>query len=234
MKKQDFIGGLKLGLPIAIGYIPIAITFGLIIRASEIPTSAGIMMSFVVFAGASQFIGANLMMYGASIIEIVLTTFILNFRHFLMSTSLSQKVSKNTSKKLLSIISFGITDETFAVASLQEEGLINPYKLLGLNFIAYASWNFGTWLGIFAGDALTEGIRNSLGIALYAMFIGLLVPSLRKGKDVIIVTGLAIVINSIIYWVPLLSNISVGWRIIISTVIASFIGSRLFELEGEV
>jgi 4-azaleucine resistance transporter AzlC len=231
LNKKKFYEGLRLGLPIAIGYIPIAITFGLIIQSSEISISAGMLMSLIVFAGASQFIGANLMIVGAASLEIVITTFILNFRHFLMSSSLAQKVKPNTSKKFLSLIAFGITDESFAVASLQEEEVLDPYKIFGLNLIAYLSWNLGTWIGLFAGSTLPSQLKSSLGIALYVMFIGLLIPSLKKGKTVIIVSILSMVINSFMYWMPMLSRLSVGWRIIIATILSAFIGT--FISSGE-
>ncbi|TCK87971.1 4-azaleucine resistance transporter AzlC [Natranaerovirga hydrolytica] len=231
-KKKEFMSGMKVGLPIAIGYIPIAITFGLIIRTSELPLYTGILMSLFVFAGASQFIGANLMMHGANMLEIVFTTFILNFRHFLMSTSLSQRITFNTSKKLLSLISFGITDETFAIASVQKEKS-TPFKLLGLNTIAYTSWNVGTWVGLIVGGALPTVLINSLGIALYAMFIGLLIPNFKRSKEVIVIALIAIAISSILYWIPLFGFVSDGWRIILSTTVAAFIGANAFEMEVE-
>ncbi|MBC2581465.1 AzlC family ABC transporter permease [Clostridium sp. DJ247] len=155
-KLDYFVRGIKAGIPISIGYIPIAITFALISKSSGIPNLISICMSLFIYAGASQFIGVNLMAMGASTLEIVLTTFILNFRHFLMSSSLSQRIAENTSIKLLSVLAYGITDETFAVASLKEEEKINPWFILGLNIIAFASWNFGTCIGLLLGDILPE------------------------------------------------------------------------------
>ncbi|WP_315118941.1 AzlC family ABC transporter permease [uncultured Clostridium sp.] len=233
MEKRDkvsyFKEGIRLAMPIAIGYVPIAITFGLITKSSGVSNEVGIMMSIMVFAGASQFIGVNLMALGSAPLEIIVTTFIINFRHFLMSSSLSQKVKENTDKKLLYLISFGITDETFAVASLKEEGKLNPYVILGLNFTSYLSWVFGTIFGVALGNVIPEVIKNSMGIALYAMFIGLLVPALKKSKPILVISLLSIGINTLIMYIPIFAFISKGWSIVISTMISSLVGALMFK-----
>jgi 4-azaleucine resistance transporter AzlC len=230
-KHIQFYNGMKYGTSIAIGYIPIAITFGLLAKSHNIPSYISTAMSFLVFAGASQFIAVQLISLGASSWEIIFTTFILNFRHFLMSSSLSQKLPQGISKKILYLLSFGITDETFAMASLKEEKKLNPYFILGLNSIAFISWNIGTWIGIFAANGLPQILRTSMGIALYAMFIALLVPSIKGSKQVLIVSLLSIGLNSLIHYMPLLSRLSSGWAIIISTVISALIGTILFPSE---
>jgi len=228
-----FFEGIKAGIPIAIGYIPIAITFGLLAKSTGIPNSTAAMMSFWVYAGASQFVAVNLLALNATYWEIVLTTFIINFRHFLMSASLSRRIEQPTSKKWMALISFGITDETFTVASTRNEQRLSPVFVLGLNLVAFGTWNAGTWAGVFLGTGLPESIQTSMGIALYAMFIGLLIPSLKKSRPLFIVSMFAVVINSILYWVPLFSSFSMGWRVITATVLASAAGAVFFLKEGE-
>ena len=223
--------GAKQSLPIAIGYIPIAITFGLITKSSGISNEIGIMMSIMVFAGASQFIGVNLMALNAAPLEIIITTFIINFRHFLMSSSLSQRIESVENKKLLYFISFGITDETFAVASLMEEEKINPYIILGLNFTAYFSWVFGTTIGVLLGNVIPEIVKNSMGIALYAMFIALIIPTVKKSKPILLIVLLSALVNSIIYYIPIFASISKGWSTIIATIASSLVGAVLFKEE---
>lgn len=230
-KYTQFYSGVKYGISIAIGYIPIAITFGLLAKSQNVSNYISAAMSLLVFAGASQFIAVQLISIGASSWEIILTTFILNFRHFLMSSSLSQRLPEGISKKLLFILSFGITDETFAMASLRTEKKLNPYFVLGLNSIAFFSWNFGTWIGSFAASSLPETLRTSMGIALYAMFIALLVPSFKGSKQILVVSLLSVIINSLIYYLPILSWISSGWAIIVSTVISALIGAVVFPSE---
>lgn len=232
MKKASaFNEGVKAGIPIAVGYLPIAVAFGLMSKAAGIPNYVGILMSLIVFAGASQFVGVNLLALGAASWEIVLTTFILNLRHFLMSASLSQSLKPGTKKMLLPLVSFGITDETFTVASLNSNDKLDVKYLLGLNLIGFSAWNIGTWCGLFLASGLPQSLKDSMGIALYAMFVGLLVPSAAKSKSVLVISLTAAAVNMLIKWLPMLSWISTGWAIILSTIIAAAAGSFLFPEE---
>lgn len=233
-KKEFFFQGLKSGIPVAIGYLPIAITFGLLANNSSIPIDASLMMSLFVYAGASQFIAVNLLAAGAAHFEIILTTLILNLRHFFMSASLSQRIAEPTSKGLNAVLSFGITDETFSVASLQESRQLHPLYLLGLNSVSFLAWNAGTWIGIFVSLSLPPSLQSSLGIALYAMFVGLLVPSLKKSRPVVWITLIAIAIHSaIVYIMPLFVEWSAGWSIIVTTLLTSALGVFIFPEKGE-
>lgn len=229
--KLFFIAGTKAGLPIAVGYIPIAIAFGLLAKSFDIPNYISLLMSCLIYAGASQFIGINLLFLGASFGEIVITTFILNLRHFLMTATLSQRLETQVSKKWRSLLAFGITDETFSVNVLRTDEKLSPYFMLGMNTIAFAAWNFGTWLGVFFAAGLPELVKASMGIALYAMFIGLLIPHLKKSKPVLLVSLVAILISSLFAWAPMFSGISNGWSIIIATIISSAIGASLYRKE---
>ena len=232
MKKTlEFKEGLKAGIPIAVGYLPIAITFGLMTKAAEIPSYVGILMSLVLYAGASQFVGINLLVLGAASWEIVLTTFILNLRHFLMSASLSQSLKPESNKALLPLVSFGITDETFTVASLNSKDKLDVHYLLGLNIIAFSAWNIGTWCGLFLASGLPQSLKDSMGIALYAMFIGLLIPSAAKSKPVLVIALMAAATHALIKWLPIFDALSAGWSIIISTIIAAAVGAYLYPQE---
>lgn len=223
-----FADGMRAGIPIAAGYIPIAVAFGLLAKSAGIPNHIAILMSLAVFAGASQFIGANMMAAGVTPWEIVLTTFIINLRHMLMSASLSGRIEKNAPGALLPALAFGITDETFSVASFRKELALSPQFILGLNLLAFASWNAGTWAGIFLARGLPDLVRDSMGIALYAMFIGLLVPSLKTSRPVLAVFLLAVAIHSVLYWSPLIPGLSMGWGIIITTLAAAAAGAAIF------
>lgn len=232
-KQQFFLKGVKQGIPVAIGYVPIAIAFGLLAKSLDIPNVVTLLMSLIIFAGASQFIGVNLIIAGVAYWEILITTFILNLRHFFMTASLSQRIPSWTSKKSLALLSFGVTDETFSVASTQNERELHPYYVLGLNMIAFFSWNIGTWIGVFLAVGLPQSIQNSMGIALFSMFIGLLLPALRKSKVISTIVCLAILISSALHWiVPYFIELSTGWCILITTVISSAMGVILFPEEG--
>lgn len=231
LSNQDaFRSGMRAGIPVAVGYIPIAIAFGLLAKSFDMPNVITLAMSLFIFAGASQFIGIQLIMAGSMYWEIVLTTFILNLRHFLMSASLSQRI-ETTSNRFLAAIAFGVTDETFSVASTRNEATRGHF-VLGLNLIAFFAWNVGTWIGVFLAFGLPQSVQASMGIALYAMFIGLLVPSLTR-KPVIVVAAIAVVTQAVLYWgitpfIPLSSGLS----IIIATIVAAGVGALLYEQEG--
>ena len=226
------VDGLKAGLPIAIGYIPIAIAFGLLAKSSGLPSEIAMLMSFAIFAGASQFVGINLLALGTAYWEIVLATFILNLRHFLMSASLSSRMEEKTSKSWLALVSFGITDETFTVASLREEKRLSKEFLLTLNLMAFVAWNGGTWIGLFLAQGLPDSVKASMGIALYAMFIGLLVPSVRRSRPALVVAGVAMTLHGLLGVMPGLESLSTGWSIVFATVVGALVGAWLFPGEG--
>lgn len=229
--RNELKDGFKTGTVIALGYIPAAIAFGVLAESLGISHLIAALMSLIVFAGASQFVGINMMALGVSGWEIVMTTFILNLRHFLMTASLAERIERRTPRKILGFMAFGITDETYSAASLSaKEKLTAPY-ILTLNTVAFAAWNIGTWIGLAAGAALPQALQNSMGIALYGLFIGLLVPALSKSKPAVVVTALSMAAASAMHWIPLLSGLSVGWRIIISALAAGAAGALLFPEE---
>jgi predicted branched-subunit amino acid permease len=185
-------------------------------------------MSFIVFAGASQFVGVNLIALSTNPWEIILTTFILNLRHFLMTASLSLRIDVSLSKTWRFLLAFGVTDETFSVASMQKDQLLSPWFILGLNMLAFTAWNAGTWAGIFLAAGLPSALQASMGIALYTMFIALLVPALKVSRPIFLVVLISVAINSALAWIPFSQELSTGWRIIVSTITAALAGSILF------
>lgn len=225
--KPGFAAGLRASLPIAIGYLPIAVTFGLVARSADIPAALTILMSLIIFAGASQFVAVNLIALGTNPWEIILTTFMLNLRHLLMSASLTQRIEP-ASRRKMAMLAFGVTDETFSVASLREERQLSPGFILGLNLLAFFSWVAGTCLGVSLVNGIPASLQASMGIALYAMFIGLLIPALRKNRHLIVLVLLASVISALLYWLPAAADLSAGWKIVITTVLTALAGAYLF------
>ncbi len=229
-ERPGFRDGLIAAIPIAIGYLPIAVTFGLVARSAGIPAYITIFMSLIIFAGASQFVAVNLIALGTNPWEIILTTFMLNLRHLLMSASLTQRIEP-TSRKHMALLAFGITDETFSVASLRQEKQLRPNFIFALNLLAFLAWVIGTCAGISLVNGIPASWQASMGIALYAMFIGLLVPTLRQSKGLLILVLLALLINSLLYWLPAATVISMGWKIVITTVSTALVGSFLLPQE---
>lgn len=217
-ESSEFKKGLQAGISIGIGYFPIALTFGLLAKTTGLSLYESLLMSMVVFAGASQYISLSLIAYGTGIFEIILTTFIVNIRHFLMSTSLNEKCEDDhLGKKML--YSFGITDETFSVVATRE-GTAATGFMFGVNLLAYSSWVIFTGLGHLIGASLPQTLQESMGVALYAMFIGLLVPSLKKNVKVVFLASLAAIFNSIFTLGGIMAQ---GWAIVVSTILSAII-----------
>ncbi|QVY62816.1 AzlC family ABC transporter permease [Cytobacillus gottheilii] len=222
MKEQtspsDFKKGLHSGLSIAIGYAPIALTFGLLAKSTGLTLAETVMMSMIVFAGASQYMSLTMLTLGTSIFEIITTTFIVNIRHFLMSAALNEK-AEDDSTLSKAVYSFGITDETFSIAAVKE-GKITAGYMLGVNLIAYASWVVFSGVGHVIGASIPAVLQDSMSVALYAMFIGLLVPSIKKGVKVVILAATSACLNSIF---TVTESLSTGWSIVAATLISAVV-----------
>ncbi|GLI19793.1 autotransporter [Tepidanaerobacter syntrophicus] len=230
--KEDFYKGLMHGIPIALGYIPVSFTFGLMAVKGGIPALAAILISMTNLTSAGQFAGMNLIIEGASLVEIALTTLIVNLRYMLMSISLSQKLSNKIPAFKKYILAFGITDEVFAVSAVQPGEVTSSY-MSGLVTLPYIGWTIGTIMGALASSLLPQMLQNSMGIALYCMFIAIVVPAAKKSIAALVVALIAIFISSLFTWAPLISSLSAGWVIIIATVAASSIGAIAFPREDD-
>lgn len=213
---SSFRNGLQAGVSIAIGYVPIAITFGLLAKSAGLTVTETVMMSLLVFAGAAQYMSLNMIVLGSGVFEIVMTTFILNIRHFLMSASLNEKVEEEKLWKK-SLYSFGITDETFSVTATKE-GTIRTGYMFGVIFISYSSWIVSSGIGHAIGSSLPDSLQESMAVALYAMFVGLLVPSFKRHRKVVVLAGIAAMLNTVF---TLILGIAPGWSIVLATLVSA-------------
>lgn len=217
-KTPEFKKGLQAGISIGIGYFPIALTFGLLAKSSGLSIYETILMSLVVFAGASQYISLSLITIGTGVFEIILTTFIVNIRHFLMSTALNEKVVEDRLINKL-IYSFGITDETFSVAATSDD-MVTTSFMFGLISVSYSSWVVFSGVGFLISASLPKTLQESMGVALYAMFIGLLVPSMKTSLKVVYLAALSAIFNTIFTFGKLLAP---GWAIVTATILSAVI-----------
>lgn len=231
-RRKDFKYGFKRGIPIALGYIPVSFTFGLMAVSGGIPVWMAIFISLSNLTSAGQFAGTNLIIIGASLVEITLTTFVINIRYMLMSLSLTQRLEKSMSLPKHLLVGYGVTDEIFSIASMERGTLTFPY-MLGLIIGPVLGWTTGTALGAIISTALPESLSNAMGIALYAMFIAIVLPVAKNSKPVTIIVLMSVAVVCILKYVPIFSMISSGFRIIIATVIASGIGAKLFPINDE-
>ncbi len=228
--RQQLLRGIRAGIPIAVGYVPMAMAFGVLARQAGLGFFQAGAMSLFVYAGASQFASLGLLAGGASALAIVLATLVLNFRHFLMSISLSRRLPALTAhgaRRVLSLVGlgFGITDETFVVASL--DAALTPAYFAGLALTAYLAWLSGTLIGAGFSSLIPAVIAKGMGVALYAMFIAILLPGVKKSwiNGVVALAGGAIAWGSSL----LIPRLPSGWRIVIAILAASFIGALLGE-----
>ena len=233
MKQHEFKEGIRDGFPICLGYLSVSMAFGLTVVKSGMPVWSTILISLTNLTSAGQFAGTNLLLAQSSYVELMITTFIINIRYFLMSLSVSQKVEKDFGLKERLIASFGITDEVFAVSMQRRSELTFTY-MLGLILTPILGWTGGTIIGAIATSVLPASITDAMGIALYGMFIAIIVPPAREQKSVLIAVVLAVAASYAFAYIPVLSALSGGWSVIIITVIVSGLAAWLFPIPEEV
>lgn len=229
---EDFKHGVKRGIPICLGYLSVSFTFGLLTVNGGFPIWIAVLISISNLTGAGQFAAMNLMIQGTTYAEIALTTLFINLRYTLMSISLSQKLKPEIPTRNRLLIGYGITDEVFGVASL-ESGSLSFAFMMGLILISLAGWLGGTVLGALICSAMPEYLSSAMGIAIYGMFIAIVIPPLKKSRPVLYVVLFSIILNVIMYYIPVFHKISTGFRVIITSLIASGIGAYLYPAKEE-
>ena len=228
-----FLKGVKHGLPIGLGYLSVAFTFGMKAVADGLTPLQALLISMTNVTSAGQFAGLPLMVAQASLIEEALTQLIINLRYALMSLSLSQRMDKDMNTPRRMFFSFMNTDEIFAVASAQP-GKVGHTYLYGLMSMPYLGWSLGTLIGAVAGQLLPVFVRTALGIAIYGMFLAIILPPARREHPVRVVVVAAVAMSLCFRYIPALSHVSSGFVIIICAVAASTLGALLFPVkEGE-
>ena len=235
MKKQEFLEGIRDGIPICLGYFSVSMAFGLTAVLSGVPVWAAVVISLTNLTSAGQFAGMNLLAAQGLLVEIGFTTLIINLRYFLMSISVSQKVEVGMTMKERLAVSFGITDEIFAVSMQRTKELTSAY-MAGLIILPVVGWTGGTFVGAAATSFMPEALSNALGIALYGMFIAVIVPPAREHKNVLFTVVAAIAASVACTYLPVIKNLSGGWRIILITIAVCLLAAWLFpveEKEGE-
>lgn len=214
--------GFKDGLPIALGYVPVAFAFGVLSIENGFPTWFPMLVSLTNFTGTGQFVGTELIYLGATFLELFSTMLIINIRYTLMSVSLSQKLEHNTPMWKKLIIAFGVTDENYAVA-MSNTGKITAIYYFGIMSCSFIGWVFGTVLGAILGNIFPASIMSAFGIALYAMFIAIIVPPATSNKSILVLILISIAFSCVCYFVPYLNRIGEGWVIIIGSIICTSI-----------
>ena len=227
-KKLTYLDGLKQGLPICFAYIAVSFTFGLVATRNGIPVWLATLISATNLTSAGQFAGVELIIAAAGYFEIALAVFVINIRYSLMSLSLSQQLSDDVGIFKRLIMSLFITDEIFAIASTTKNRLNFPY-FLGLATTPYFGWAFGTLLGGLINNVLPERLQSAMGIALYCMFIAIIIPPAKKSKPILLCISLGAIFSCLIaFGIP---NLSMGFSVIIASCLAAALTAILFPVK---
>lgn len=224
--------GMKDGIPIALGYLSVSFTFGLMAVAGGLRIWQAVLISATNLTSAGQLAGLDIMLAYGGMAEMALAQLVINLRYSLMSIAISQKADDSITTPARLGIGFGITDEIFALAVGQHETLGKRY-MTGLIITPFIGWTVGTLLGAVLGSILPGFVVDALGIALYAMFLAIIIPPARKDIHVAVIILIAAALSCIRYYTPLKDMISSGFTIIIASVAASTIGAVFFPKEDK-
>ena len=230
MNKEEFLKGARDGLPICLGYFSVSMAFGLTAVLSGLPLWSAILISLTNLTSAGQVAGVNLLLAHGAMMELAMTTLIINMRYFLMSLSVSQKVESSMSMKKRLAVAFGITDEIFAVSMQSPKALTASY-MAGLILMPMLGWTGGTAVGAVATSFMPEMLSQAMGIAMFGMFIAVIVPPARAQKSVLFTVILAVAASVGFSYLPLLRQLSDGWAIILITIFVSAAAAWCFPID---
>lgn len=230
--QNSFIKGARDGIPIALGYLSVSVAVGISAVSMGIPVWGAVLISLLNVTSAGEVAGMPLIVAGAPLIEMALTQLVINLRYALMSLTLTQKLDPALGTPGRMAVSFGITDEIFAMASSRPEKVGGRY-MAGLITVPVAGWTLGTFIGAAASSLLPPSLRSALGIAIYGMFIAIVLPPAVKDRAVRVVALTAAVLSSLFAFAPVFEKLSSGFAVILAAVAASALGAFLFPLKEE-
>lgn len=220
MKNESFKKGIKDGIPIGLGYLAVSFTFGMMSVSSGLSIWQAVLISLTNLTSAGQFAGLDIIVAGGSYWEMALTQLVINLRYCLMSFSLSQKMRRDEPWAHRYLVAFGITDEIFGVSASQE-GKVSAFYNYGAMCMAIPGWTLGTLLGAISGSLLPDFIMSALGVAIYGMFLAVIIPPAKKNKAVLLVVVAAMAVSTLFAVAPGLNKVSSGFVIIITTLVTA-------------
>lgn len=233
MENNKFLKGITDGLPICIGYFAVSFAFGISAVQNGLSWLEALLISALNLTSAGQFAGLSIIVSGGSLIEMAISQLVINSRYSLMSVSLSQKLSEKIKLTERMLIAFGNTDEIFGVSVSNKETLGKKY-MYGLILTPYFGWSLGTLAGAVLGDILPAVVVSSLGLAIYGMFIAIVVPVIKKEKATALCVLGAVLLSCLFRYIPFLSAVPSGFVIIICAVIPSLIFAFVAPIKEEV
>ena len=235
--RRVFCEGMRDGVPIALGYFAVSFSLGIAARTAGFSPVQGFVASLLNNASAGEYAAFALIASGASCLEVAIITLIANARYLLMSCALAQRFAPGTPFFHRLIIGYDVTDELFGI-TIARPGYLNPFYTYGAIALAAPAWASGTAFGIVAGNLLPLRAVSALSVALYGMFLAIIIPPARKDRVVAGLVALSFGLSLACSCLPGISALSEGTRTIILTVAISCAGALLFpvntaEPEGE-
>lgn len=217
-KSKNYLQGVKDGIPIAMGYFAVAFTLGIAAKNMGMTIAQSGLMSFMLHASAGQFAAMTVIAEQAGYIAMIGAMFVINIRYFLMSCVLSQKLNPNTPLWQRMLMSYFVTDEIFGI-SISVKGDLNPFYPLGAMSVGSPAWLIGTMLGAAVGNILPLSLSSAFGVALYGMFIAVIIPPSRESRTIAVVVLVSMAASAVTTALPVLNTMSSGTKIIILTLI---------------
>lgn len=230
--KQVFTEGMRDGLPIGLGYFAVAFSLGIAAKNAGLNPFQAFLASFMCNASAGEYAGFSLIAAGASYLEVAVITLIVNARYLLMSFALSQRMKPGAKMRHRICMSYDITDELFAIA-ISRKGCLNPFYTYGAVLTAAPFWAVGTSIGTYAGNILPTRIVSALSVALFGMFLAVIIPPARKSKIIAVLIAVCFGLSYAAANLPFVRDISEGTRTIILTIIISAAAALLFPKQQD-
>lgn len=231
--KRIFMQGMKDGMPVALGYLSVSFAFGMLAVENGLPPWAAVVTSLTSLTGTGQFVGVDMLAKGAALAQIACTVLVINLRYLLMALSWSQRLDPKLGPFQRMLLAFGNTDEVFAV-SMAQPGMLKASYLAGLILTPLLGWVGGTLLGCVASGVLPASVRAALGIAIYAMFLAIIVPPARDSKPVMQIILIAAGLSLLMRYAPGLRLLGSGWSVILCGIAAAAFGAWRYPAVEEV
>lgn len=229
---NSFRRGLNAGLPIGMGYFSVSISFGILAVSYGFAWWQAVLISMLTVTSAGQFAGITTMIHPGQYISMLVSQLTINIRYSMMSVSLSQKADRSFGKLGRWLLGFFITDEIFAVAAAERN--LNRSFMAGLAVLPYIGWALGTLTGALVGNILPARLMNALCIALYGMFVAIVVPVAKKERPVLTVVLLAAALSCLFSLLPGLKAIPSGIAVSLCACAAAALGAVVFPVKEEV
>ena len=232
VNRSWFFRGMKDGIPIALVYFAVAFALGIAAKKAGLSAVQAGVMSITMLASAGQYGAITVIAGGGGYLQMAVTTLIVNLRYLLMSCALSQKVDPGLGMRHRLLLSYPVTDEIFGIA-MAVEGRLNPFYNYGAAAVASPGWTLGAFLGAAAGAILPRRVENALSVALYGMFLAIIIPAAKKNKVVALIVSLSMLCSFLFSRLPVLGQISSGMQIILLTVLIAGAAAFFFPVKEE-